>query len=240
MNQKQLFVAGALVAAMIASNAFAISVSKLVMVSTEKDSKEITVYNEAEYPAFVAIELSELKLSELKEVKLDEEDFENWPIFLDKKEVIIDPKSSINLKVNDLAALLEQRKPVDRVVGISFIPKSYKGGEAGQNSLNLLTGYKTWYVIPNDNEKVKGTVSVVGKGEGKFLLINNTDTAIKFDVDVCEGKEKTESCTGSVMVLSGRNKEIDFDNNKYKGKQLVLEARDYRGRFDKSFKLKLK
>ncbi|MGL4372629.1 MAG: hypothetical protein ACRCS6_02525, partial [Turicibacter sp.] len=125
----------------------------------------------------------------------------------------------------------------DRVIGISFIPQTYQDDGGKKSSLSVLTGFKVWYIIPNNKEKVSGLVDVK-KVNNKITLVNKTDTAIQFYIDSCKVPVLNQSeCSDSTLILSGRQKDISFDS-KFSG-PISISAQDFRDRYKKEFKINI-
>lgn len=222
----------------LSASAQAIDVDKMLVVATGDDLKksQIVVFNADNFPVLVSAELTEM-LKDGKEVKFNDLEFKRWPVYLDKSEWIIDPKSRVKVTVNNLLEALGTEIKEDRVIGISFIPQTYQEGGGKKSSLMVLTGFKVWYVIPNNNNKVSGDVEV-RQVKNKVTLINKTDTAIKFYIDICKPPVLNQpECSDSVLVLSGKQKDVTFDT-KYSG-AVSISAEDFRNRYKKEFKMKI-
>ncbi|UKA23261.1 hypothetical protein IHC92_20110 [Photobacterium damselae subsp. damselae] len=137
----------------VTQQAFAISVDKMIVISKgSNETSTITVINDDNYPVFVKAQLSEL-MPDGKIKSFDNYDFKTWPIYLNHNEFIIDPKSRIKITVNNLQEMLGNEEDRDRIIGISFIPESYEKNNSTDKSLNILTGFKVWYIIPNQLKK---------------------------------------------------------------------------------------
>lgn len=55
--------------------------------------------------------------------------------------------------------MLGNEEDRDRIIGISFIPESYEKNNSTDKSLNILTGFKFWYIIQNQLKKVSGNIA---------------------------------------------------------------------------------
>lgn len=216
----------------------AINVDKMVVVAIGDDEEKsrISVINPDDFPVLVSAELSEI-IDDGSEVKFNDQDFKDWPVYLDENEWIIDPKSRVNITVNNLLKTLGSSINEDRVVGVSFIPQTYQEDDEKKNSLSILTGFKVWYIIPNNKKNVTGGVDV-NKVKNNITLINKTDSIIKFYIDSCKSPvESKPECSDSILVLSGKEKKVTFDSN-YSG-EVSIHAKDFRNRYEKKFKVKL-
>lgn len=223
---------------MLSASVEAINVDKMLVVAAGDDTEksQIIIINSDNFPVFVRAELSE-RLKDGKEIKFNEDDFKNWPAYLDKNEWIVDPKSRMKVTVNNLLNVLGSDIKEDRVIGVSFIPQTYQEGGENKSALSILTGFKVWYIIPNNKSKVLGNVDVK-YAKNKATLINKTDTTIQFNIDSCKTPKLNQSeCSDSVLVLPGRQKEVSFDSM-YSGIVSVF-AEDFKGRYNKKFEIKI-
>lgn len=218
-----------------AHSASAISVDNMIIVSNY-DVDKITVVNQDPFPVVVGVKLSELDIETKKETDLAKENFKEWPIYISRDEFIIDQNSRYNLKINNLSTLLGKTNNQDRVIGISLIPKSYENRENNNNSLSILTGYKVWYILPHQKEKVSGDTSVTYTNN-KIELSNNTDTAIKFTFNSCEININSECGETAELVLSGKSKKLDVITNE--SKMIKFATDDFLGRYSKKITVKI-
>ncbi|MGL5264680.1 MAG: hypothetical protein ACRC9E_00330, partial [Plesiomonas shigelloides] len=159
----------------LSTSAQAINVDKMLVVAVGDDAKksQIIVSNQDSTPVLVSAELTE-RLKNGKEVTFNEREFKSWPVYLDKAEWIIDPKSRVKVTVNNLLDALDANIVNDRVVGVSFIPQTYQDGGGHKSALSVLTGFKVWYIIPNNKPNVIGNVDV-SHFKNKVTLVNKTD-----------------------------------------------------------------
>lgn len=223
----------------ITQQAFAISVDKMIVISKgSNETSTITVINDDNYPVFVKAQLSEL-MPDGKIKSFDNYDFKTWPIYLNHNEFIIDPKSRIKITVNNLQEMLGNEEDRDRIIGISFIPESYEKNNSTDKSLNILTGFKVWYIIPNQLKKVSGNISYKKIKDNKYLLVNNTNTILKFNINACKamGMNVNDKCIENLIVLAGKNKTLNLSSVK-KG-TVLIKAQDFRDRFDKELQIKI-
>ncbi len=223
---------------MLSASVQAINVDKMFVVATGDDEKksQVVVINSDDFPVLVSAELTEM-FKDGKEVAFNEEDFKSWPVYLDKTEWIVDPRSRMKIIVNNLLHALGTHIDEDRVIGISFIPQTYQDNGGKKSSLSVLTGFKIWYIIPNNKGRVTGLVDVK-KMNNKITLVNKTDTAMQFYIDSCKGSILNQSeCSDSVLVLSGRQKDVTFDS-KFRG-PISISVEDFRNRFKKDFKINI-
>lgn len=223
---------------MLSASVHAINVDKMFVVATGDDEKksQVVVINSDDFPVLVSAELTEM-FKDGREVRFNEQDFKNWPVYLDKTEWIIDPKSRVKIIVNNLLYALDAHVNEDRVIGISFIPQTYQDDGGKKSSLSVLTGFKVWYIIPNNKGKVTGLVDIK-KVNNKITLVNKTDTTVQFFIDSCKAPILNQSeCSDSVLVLSGRQKDVTFDS-KFSG-PISISAEDFRGRYKKEFKINI-
>ncbi|CEO41639.1 hypothetical protein C0W35_06490 [Photobacterium kishitanii] len=223
----------------ISQQVFAISVDKMIVVSKgNNDSSIITVMNDDSYPVFVKAQLSEL-MPDGKSKLFDNHDFKQWPIYLNHTDFIIDPKSRVKITVNNLQEMLGNKENKDRIIGISFIPESYEKNNSSEKSLNILTGFKVWYIIPNNLKEVTGNVTYKKESAGKYDVFNNTDTVLTFNINACQAMnvELNNECSDTIMILSGKKKTINL--NKVEQGTVVITAQDYRDRFKKKINIKI-
>ncbi|WP_177323851.1 hypothetical protein [Plesiomonas shigelloides] len=222
---------------LLSGSAQAINVDKMLVVAAGDNLKksQIVVVNSDDTPVLVSAELTEMR-KDGKEVKFDDQDFKNWPVYLDNSEWIIDPKSRMKVTVNNLLVALKTEIKEDRVIGISFIPQSYQDDGGKKSALSVLTGFKVWYIIPNNKEKVTGAVDVL-QVKNKITLVNKTDTAIQYYIDSCKAPVLNQpECSDSVLVLSGRQKDVTFDSS-FSG-AVSISAEDFNHRYKKEFNIK--
>ncbi|MFB1077184.1 hypothetical protein [Photobacterium damselae] len=220
---------------LLSASVQAVNVDKMLITAIDDDEEksQITVINSDNFPVFVKIELTELINNE--EMKFNSDDFKHWPIYLDKNELIIDPKSRIKVTVNNLLKALGTTIKNDRVVGISFIPQTYQEDEKNKSSLSVLTGFKVWYIIPHNKAKVLGNAEIK-QDKKKLMLVNNTDTTLQFYIDSCgTSKDNPKECSDSVLVLPKRMKDVTFDAS-YHG-VVIITTKDLRKRYRKEFKI---
>ncbi|WBJ97153.1 hypothetical protein [Shewanella sp. MTB7] len=160
-----------LMSLLASSMAHAINVDKMVLVASDGQIDHITVMNPDTFPVFVRVELSEL-LSSGEEQVFNEQDFKHWPVFVDNDELIIDPNSRIKISINNLTHMLGNIQDKDRIIGISFIPESYQANnQSTKASLNILMGFKAWYVMPHGKDIVSGHADVI-KNKKATININ--------------------------------------------------------------------
>lgn len=208
----------------ITTNVFAITVDSLIKYQNPDQDNYYTVTNTDPFPVFVQTKLTELVRNDKgksKEVALDPKDFNNWPVYLEPASIILDPKGEVKVNVVDLYKLMKKKLDKDRIIGVSFIPSSYKKKDAKGNtsdsegSVNILMGYKSWYIIPKEGE-IHGEASVDYKRNAKSYMINNTDTAVNFKINACDIKPKPEACEGDVLVLAHDKKVLKLPKGKGK------------------------
>ncbi|CEO41864.1 hypothetical protein [Photobacterium kishitanii] len=225
---------------LFSQQALAISVDKMIVISKgNNEASNITVLNEDTYPVFVKAELSEL-MPDGKSKSFENKNFKQWPIYLNHMDFIIDPKSKFKVTVNNLQEMLGNKETKDRILGISFVPESYKKNDESEKSLNILTGFKVWYIIPNNLDKVTGDITFKEIENHKYYLYNNTNTVLTFNINACKamGLSIGNSCNEKILILAGKKKVLNFTEVK-KG-DVFIEAQDYRNRFDKKLTIKIK
>lgn len=207
-------------------SSFAISIDSLIKYQNNEKDNYYTITNTDNFPVLVNTKLTELKRDngKSKEVPLDPKDFNNWPIYLEPSSIILDPKGEVKVNIVDLYKLLGKHNTKDRIIGVSFIPSSYKkkdkktSGEKLDSSMNILMGYKSWYIIPKEG-KVNGEAFVDYNKNKKSYMVNKTDTAVSFNINACGLIPKPKECEGSVLVLSNNKKELLLP--KGRGKVLI-------------------
>lgn len=225
-------------------NASAITIDSMVKYQKQDANNAYTITNPDPFPVFVQTKLSELVRSDgkSKEVELKAKDFDNWPIYLEPSSIILDPKGKVKVNVVDLYKLMNKKLDKDKIIGVSFIPSSYKKKEDDgksksktEGAVNILMGYKSWYIIPKDGE-IHGNASVDYSPNKKSYLVNDTDTAISFRIDACNIKPKPEACKGTVLVLANSKKNLLLP----KGKGIVnIVANSLNLKYKKKFDVKL-
>ncbi|EMD1178358.1 hypothetical protein VP758_004971 [Vibrio harveyi] len=213
-------------------NSFAITIDSMIKVANENRSNEFVLKNPDDKPALVKVTLSELNTKTNEELPFDEANFENWPIYAEPSEVIIDSQGEAVVNIISLDNLMKRKNNRERVIGVTFTPVDY---EDKKTQMNILLGYKAWYILPKDGV-ISGDVNI-DVIEGKYFLKNGTNTSIGFSINACDAMSNKEPCEGNVFVLSGKRKEIFFDEGS-KGK-VVITAREPYGRFKKEMTIEI-
>ena len=211
-------------------NAYTISIDKMIAFAGDK----ITVKNDSDFAVFIKVDLSELNLKTGVETPLNKMVFTKWPVYADRYSFVIDPESSEQLNLTPIDSELGKQTQYDRIVGVSFVPESYKDNDKkSQYKLSMLIGFKTWYIIPNQKKTVEGDVSIQKTIKvGEYIFNNNTDTVVEFDVNTCKTKQHPKQCEETIIALAHRHKKITLEG--VTGGTIKVIARDKRNRFKKS------
>ncbi|HAU8293440.1 TPA: hypothetical protein I7152_11120 [Vibrio vulnificus] len=215
---------------------FAITVDKMVIIPGKDEKKtEIKVSNPEEYPVFLRVTLSELQNDSSVDV-LKEDDFENWPVYLEREEYIAGPEEQVVISVELLARQIGKNQQKDRVIAIDIMPESIlDDGRQGQ-TMNILLGYRVWLILSKDGQ-VAGRPSIVLEDDS-YILRNDSDSVAIFNIDLCQSEfEKEFECKGSEFVLSGKKKILDL--SRFKNGQASISIRDpyFRYQIESSIKL---
>ncbi len=213
----------------------ALSVDKMIVIANSSDDYvDIRVSNSDDFPVLVNVILTE-KTDE-SEKEFDQLKFEDQPVYVDIDELIIDPLSSIKVRINNLSKMLGKTIFKDRIIGVSFIPQSYKDENSKKYSVNILTGFKVWYVLPSNKEGLSYDTDI-NIDNNEMVLINNSDTVIEFVIDSCE-IESSNHCREPIIVLSKNKKKVTFPDE-LKNKEVMVYAKDFNQQYEKKFKVKL-
>lgn len=187
----------------------AITVDKMVIIPNKSDLKsEIKITNPATHPVFLKVTLSEM--NDAKEVEaFRPEEFQNWPVYVERNEFLIEPEEEIVIAIQHLAKQLNKASDRDRLIAIDIMPESViDDGQVGQK-MSILIGYRVWMIIAKDGA-LKGEPSVL-KTENGYVLNNASDSVAIFNINLCETEfKKGTECKGSEFVLSGKEKTLNL------------------------------
>lgn len=190
-------------------SSYAITVDKMVIIPNKSDLKsEIKITNPASHPVFLKVTLSEMNAA--KEVEaLKPEEFQNWPVYVERNEFLIEPEEEIVIEIQHLAKQLDKSSTTDRVIAIDVMPESVlDDGQVGQK-MSILIGYRVWMIIAKDGA-LKGKPSVLKTDDG-YVLSNPSDSVAIFNINLCDTEfKKGTECKGSEFVLSGKEKVLNL------------------------------
>ncbi|ANS86546.1 hypothetical protein RJD38_02880 [Vibrio scophthalmi] len=187
----------------------AITVDKMVIIPNESDAKsDIKITNPASYPVFLKVTLSELN-SDNETVEFKTDEFQNWPVYVERNEFLVEPEEEIVIAIQHLAKQLNKASDRDRIIAIDIMPESViDDGQVGQK-MSILIGYRVWMIIAKDGA-LKGEPSVL-KTEKGYVLNNASDSVAIFNINLCETEfKKGTECKGSEFVLSGKEKALNL------------------------------
>ena len=205
-----------------------ITVDKMVIIPSKEEKKsEIKINNPDTFPVFLRVTLSELGENN-ESVALNEENFQNWPVYLERNEYIVGPEEEITIPVQLLARQIGKKQEKDRVVAIDIMPESVidEGGQ-GQ-TMNILIGYRVWMILSKDGEII-GKPSIELTKEG-YILKNNSNSVAIYNLDLCQTSfSKDVECKGSEFVLSGKEKALNL--SEFKNGQANISMRDPYSRY---------
>ncbi len=229
-------VIGLLFTLLFSMKLFAITVDKMVIIPNKNERKsEIKVNNPSEHPVFLRVTLSELD-NNGETIEFKEENFQNWPVYVERNEYLVEPEEEISIAIQHLARQLEVTQNTDRIIAVDIMPESMvdDGGE-GQK-MNILIGYRVWIILSKDGEII-GRPSVVLTNNG-YLLKNDSNSVALFDVDLCQTTfKKGRECKGLEFVLSGRDKALDLTD--FKNGNANISIRDPNLRYQLTHTIKL-
>lgn len=190
-------------------SASAITVDKMVVIPNKSDAKsEIKITNPASHPVFLKVTLSELN-SENETVEFKTDEFQSWPVYVERNEFLIEPEEEIVIAIQHLAKQLNKASDRDRVIAIDIMPESViDDGQVGQK-MSILIGYRVWMIIAKDGA-LKGKPSVLKTDDG-YVLSNPSDSVAIFNINLCDTEfKKGTECKGSEFVLSGKEKVLNL------------------------------
>ncbi|AKM47029.1 MULTISPECIES: hypothetical protein [Edwardsiella] len=194
---------------LIFNHAYAFTVDSLFKVDSE-NSRYFVLKNPDAESVYLSVSLTELQRTNkgvYQEIALSTDDFLSWPIYIDPMDIVIDASGEVRVSVIRTA----QTTPLDRIIGVSFIPDSLRQQEQGANSNVAITiGYKSWYLIP-------GTQPLAGEPQAwisdKRIHFNNpTNKVLRLTLDVCPDSDKStasEGCYSEAILLPGNEKQIN-------------------------------
>lgn len=218
------------------SNANALTVDKMVMFAEkDKEVANLVVTNPANYPVMFRVSIGEFVDGKVQQ--LDVNDFKNWHAYLDREEYFIEPKSEISLDVRLLSNMLKKKIEDDVILAIDVTPESVPQSDNKSNeSMNILIGYRTWLIIPH-NQEVEGRPEIKVE-DGEYYIENKSDSVAFFDVNACKTEfEEGVKCSGTEWALAGKKKKLHFE--KYKDGEVVIKMRDAFGRYSKTSTVQL-
>ncbi|TWD40951.1 hypothetical protein FB440_104114 [Vibrio crassostreae] len=197
-------------------SSFGVTVDKMIIIPNGSEKKtEIKVVNPDKYPVFLRVTLSELE-NDNEVVELKEEQFEDWPVYLERSEYIMGPEEEVTIPIQLLARQIGKKQEEDRILAIDIMPESVVNGDGQGQTMNILLGFRVWVILSKDGDVI-GKPSIVLTDDG-YVLKNNSNTVALFDIDLCKTTfNKNKECKGSEFVLSGKDKKLnlsDFTNGK--------------------------
>lgn len=233
VNMKQLFF---LFVILFPFYSYGLTVDKMVIIPSKDEKRtEIKIKNPDSYPVFFRITLSELE-SNNDTVELKEENFQNWPIYLERNEYIVGPEEEIIVPIQLLARQIGKKQEKDRIIAIDIMPESViDEGNKGQ-IMNILIGYRVWMILSKDGEII-GKPSVELTKEG-YVMKNNSNSVAIYNFDLCQTSFKSDiQCKGSEFVLSGKEKLLNL--SEFNDGQASISMRDpyFRYQLEKVIKL---
>lgn len=217
-----------LLSLILSFSSFGITVDKMVIIPSKDEKRsEIKVNNPDLYPVFLKLSLSELDDNgQIVESKVD--DFQNWAVYLDRDEYVLDPSEEIIIPVQLLARQLGKMQNKDRIIAIDIMPESVVNSDPKGQVMNILIGYRVWLILSKDGE-ILGKPSVELGAEG-YVLKNDSNSVAIYNLDLCETSfKKGVECRGSEFVLSGKEKKLDL--KAFKGGQGNISIKDPYSRY---------
>ncbi|HDY8011701.1 TPA: hypothetical protein ACGUOU_004400 [Vibrio vulnificus] len=213
---------------LFSSSSLAITVDKMVVIpGLNEEKSDIKINNPAAYPVFLRVTLSELESSG-ETIELDEENFQDWPVYVERNEYLVEPAEEISIVVQHLARQLDIPLEKDRIIAIDIMPESVVDDGVQGQKMNILIGYRVWMILSKDGEIV-GKPSVVLTDNG-YVLKNDSNSVALFNLDLCETTfKKGGECKGSEFVLSGKEKALNL--SEFKNGQATISIRDPYSRY---------
>lgn len=200
-----------LVSMLISFASNAITVDKMLIIAEkESESAQIVVNNPSEFPVFLKLTLSEMN-SEGQIKPLETNEFEDWPVFIERANYIVEGEGEVTIPIQYLAKKLGKTQSKDRVIALDVMPESTINDGTNGQRMSVLIGYRVWVLISRD-DKVIGESQVELK-DNAIQLKNNTNTISMIEMDFCEtkyNKNIIENCRYSEFLLSGKEKKIDI------------------------------
>ncbi|HDY8067375.1 TPA: hypothetical protein RQK90_004435 [Vibrio vulnificus] len=221
---------------LFSSSSLAITVDKMVVIpGLNEEKSDIKINNPAAYPVFLRVTLSELESSG-ETIELDEENFQDWPVYVERNEYLVEPEEKISIVVQHLARQLDIPLEKDRIIAIDIMPESVVDDGVQGQKMNILIGYRVWMILSKDGEIV-GKPSVVLTDNG-YVLKNDSNSVALFNLDLCETTfKKGVECKGSEFVLSGKEKALNL--SEFKNGQATISIRDPYSRYQIKESIKL-
>lgn len=209
-------------------SSFGITVDKMVLIPSKDEKRtELKVNNQDSYPVFLKLTLSELDDTG-KTIELNLDDFQNWAVYLDRDEYVLDPSEEVTIPIQLLARQVGKNQDKDRIIAIDIMPESVANADQTGQVMNILIGYRVWLILSKDGE-ILGKPSIELRPDG-YVLKNDSDSVALYNIDLCETDYKDGvECKGSEFVLSGKEKKLDL--TKFKNGQGAVSIRDPYSRY---------
>ncbi|WP_235225362.1 hypothetical protein [Vibrio sp. ER1A] len=206
----------------------------MVIIPSKDDVPELKINNPDTFPVFFRVTLSELNNN--KVVKFREEEFQDWPVYLERNEYIIGPEEEITIPIQLLAWQIGKKQEKDRIVAIDITPESIADNYNQGQVMNILIGYRVWLILSKDGEVI-GKPSVELTKEG-YVLKNSSNSVAIYDIDLCQSEFKKDvACSGSEFVLSGKEKKLNI--SEFKNGKANITMRDPYSRYQIKASIKL-
>ncbi|EHH0795694.1 hypothetical protein V6448_001749 [Vibrio vulnificus] len=223
-------------ALLFSASSFAITVDKMVIIPGKDEQKsDIKINNPAAHPVFLRVTLSEME-SDGETVEFNEENFQHWPVYVERNEYLIDPEEEISIAVQHLTRQLGVPQEKDRIIAIDIMPESVMDDSVQGQKMSILIGYRVWMILSKDGEII-GKPSVVLTDKG-YVLKNDSNSVALFNLDLCQTTyKKGVECKGSEFVLSGKEKALNL--TEFKNGQAAISMRDPYSRYQIKESIKL-
>lgn len=190
---------------------FAISVDSLFQVADDRDSAILNVVNPDDITMFVKISSTKLEYTngERQVINLTKDNVGHWGLQVSPIYLVLEPGEEKSVRLKYVCKSVFCSRDKDIVYGVDLSPKPYDQPE--QQSLSMLLGYKTYFVVPSKNPMFDFDWKV--GSEGKATLSNTGNTTLIGVIDTCS-EGHYSGCVYKYRLLPGAEREINIPSSK--------------------------
>lgn len=192
---------------LFSSSGFAIGLSNMFLVGNDLGSGLYTLFNNKSSNLYINTNISRVYLEggEIKEEVYTKDNFLSWDITVNPSKALLRGNEAKDFSIKTLCGERCDRSK-DSYYLISFVPVEGEVVEGNQDQVNLVYGFKAYYVIPATESKVEFTASL---SDNVVTIINTGNTFITAQIDKCRELKNTQGCRVQYKVLAGRKRTFE-------------------------------
>lgn len=202
-NKLGLFICSLL----FSSSGFAIGLSNMFLVGNDSGNGLYTLFNNESSNLYINTSISRVYLEggEIKEEVYSKDNFLSWDITVNPSKALLRGNEAKDFSIKTLCGERCDRSK-DSYYLITFAPVEGEDTEGNRDKVNLVYGFKAYYVIPATESKVEFEASL----RGNVVTVNNTgNTFITGQIDQCRELKNAKGCRAQFKVLAGRKRTFE-------------------------------